>query len=83
MRLNPLGSSGSRPNGIVMFVPGVALLTIGLCILLLPELLRFLVAGVFVLVGALMLGAAWQMRRGPFTTRVVGFLDRFRDSTDR
>ncbi|MFO1051961.1 MAG: hypothetical protein U1F36_07085 [Planctomycetota bacterium] len=83
MRLSPFGSPGSSPNSALVFIPGALLVTIGLSILLLPELLRYLVAGFFVLVGALLLGAAWQLRRGPITTRMAGFLDRFRDDARR
>ncbi len=83
MRLSPLGSSGVPQSSPVLFLPGLVLVGIGFAILILPQLLAYLVAGFFLLVGTLLLAAAWQMRRGPLTRGFVGFLDRLRGGNGR
>lgn len=45
-----------------LFLPGATVCGLGLGILLVPDLLRFLIAGLLLLVGAVLLLAAWQMR---------------------
>ncbi len=83
MRLSPLGSSGVPTQSALLFLPGAALVGIGLAIILLPQLLTYLVAGLFLVIGGMLLLAAWQMKRGPFSRRMVGFLDRLRGPNTR
>ena len=64
----------------MLFAPGAALVAFGAAVLLLPDLLRFLVGGLFLGLGALLLGAAWQMSRGggPPGGGFAMFTERFR-----
>ncbi|MGE3877890.1 MAG: hypothetical protein AB7I19_02430 [Planctomycetota bacterium] len=78
MRIHPFGSMGRSHSGLVAFVPGALLIGVGLCVLVMPELLRYLVGGFFLLVGSILLGAAWQMRRGALGRGFVGFVERMR-----
>lgn len=65
---------------ILGYAPGVVMIALGLCILLMPDLLRYLVAAFFLGLGALLVLAAGAVRAGraggaaPFGD----LLDRFR-----
>ncbi|MBI5850057.1 MAG: hypothetical protein HZB39_03320 [Planctomycetes bacterium] len=78
-----LGSGGLPTGPALLFAPGFVLVGIGAAILLLPQLLAYLVAGCFLMAGAALLGAAWQMRRGSGSRGLVGFLDRLRGANHR
>ncbi|MBK8977307.1 MAG: hypothetical protein IPM29_15455 [Planctomycetes bacterium] len=55
------GTLGPR-GGLFIYLPGATLVALGVMILWMPELLRYLVAGLLLLVGAVLLVAARQMR---------------------
>ncbi len=42
---------------------GVLLIAVGVLLDVMPELLAYFVAGLFILAGCALVGAAWQMRR--------------------
>lgn len=73
MQSHHIGGSAPR-GGLILFVPGVVLVTLGVLILTNEALLRYLVAGFFVAAGAFLLSAAWQVRRGSLGSRLMGVL---------
>jgi hypothetical protein len=82
------GPGPGRRNKFLIFFPGVFLIVLGGLILLEEQLLRYLVAGFFILVGVFLLAAARQIQHGSLTSRLFGSMqERFRgpldDSTPR
>ncbi len=63
---------GGPQGSPFLFVPGALLTTMGILIFWKPDLLAYLVAGLLLMMGAILLGAAWQMRRGRFAGRSFG-----------
>ena len=59
---------GARGLGLLLLIPAAVLLTLGVAILLVPKILTWLVAGGLVLVGGLILVAAYHARRLPTPT---------------
>lgn len=51
------------PFGWVLFVPGAALVLLGLVIYAMPALLVLMVAGACIALGTLLLVVAWRLRR--------------------
>jgi hypothetical protein len=56
---------GARGLGLLLLIPAAVLLTLGVAIVLVPKILTWLVAGGLVLVGGLILVAAYHARRLP------------------
>ncbi len=50
---------------VVLTFVGILLLSVGILIIVIPWVLQFLIGGTFIVVGALLLGAAWRRRQGP------------------
>ena len=75
-----LSGGGRGPgNGVFVYLPGATLIVIGVLILALPDLLRWLVAAFFLAIGAVLLAAGAQIRQGGLASRWLGSLqDRFR-----
>jgi len=69
-----------RPDGsLVLLLPGATLLLLGVIVLVLPDLLRFLVGGFLIVLGVMLLTAGWQLRKGRLQGGFLqGFRDRFR-----
>ena len=75
-----ISGGGRGPGGgLIVYLPGVTLVVIGVLILALPDLLRWLFAGFFLAVGVVLLAAGAQMREGGLASRWFGNLhDRLR-----
>ena len=58
--------SGAAPAGawLVLFVPGMALIALGVAIAVWPQLLVAMVAGVFILLGVVIASIGWRLRSG-------------------
>ena len=68
----------TRPaGGWVVFIPGGALVLLGILILMMPQLLVALVAGGLILIGSILLSIAWRFRSAGSKSMSAMFQDRF------
>ncbi len=61
------GGGGGSPGGaawLAVFVPGMALIAVGIAIVVFPKLLAVLVAGFCMFVGLILASLGWRLRRG-------------------
>ncbi len=66
------------------FVPGAALMGMGILVLLMPDLLRLMVAAMLMGLGFILLALAWRVRKGsPGASFMAYFQDRMRGPMDR
>ena len=56
-------SVGSSKFGIFLLIPGIVLLGVGVLVLLMPALIKWLLAGTSILLGIALLGMAISLRR--------------------
>lgn len=77
------GGRGSMP-GWAGFMPGGLFVGLGILVLLVPDLLRLLIAALLMGLGFLLLALAWQMRRGHSSNPLMAFFqDRMRGPMGR
>lgn len=64
MEIHLRGPSGRSPFGPwwLALIPGAACVLVGILIVAVPQLLETLVATAFILVGVVLLSAAWRLR---------------------
>ncbi|MFZ1753322.1 MAG: hypothetical protein WAU10_06270, partial [Caldilineaceae bacterium] len=62
-QFNRFGQRTGGSAGWLLMGPGIALAAVGLAILIWPELLAYMVAGLLLFVGLTLAGWGWQMSR--------------------
>ncbi|MHC5062773.1 MAG: hypothetical protein ACYTG5_02220 [Planctomycetota bacterium] len=79
-----LGGGKGPASSWAGFVPGAAFMVMGLLVLIMPDLLRLMVAALLMGLGFLLLALAWQVRKGSRGTSFMAyFQDRMRGPMDQ
>ena len=52
-----------RSLGMMLIVPGLLFIGLGILVIVVPELLRIMVASAFIFIGVLLMMAGWRMGR--------------------